>query len=212
MLDVLKTAKPNTRKVIRERLSRYGQVRPKELAEIGLDPSCLRRMVAEGELQRVAQGVYTRADFEPTESHTLVRAVQSQTKSVVCLLSALSFHHIGTQLPSQVWLAIPYGTRISKAGYPPRRVVVLRTNTYAAGIESHLIEGVEVPIYSIPKTTADCFKFRNKIGLDVAIEALRDVLQERRCTREDIRKYAKINRVERVMQPYLEALTVAVNG
>lgn len=212
MLDVVSEAKPNARKVIRERLSRYGQVRPKELTEIGIDPSCLRRMVAKGELQRVAQGVYTRADFEPTESHTLVRAVQSQTKSVVCLLSALSFHQIGTQLPSQVWLAVPYGTRIAKASYPPRRVVVLRTHTYEAGIESHTIEGIEVPIYSIPKTVADCFKFRNTIGLDVAIEALRETLQERRCTREEIRKYAKINRVERVMQPFLEALALAISG
>lgn len=206
MLGVCDTLMKDARKMIRERLSRYGQVRTTELAGIGVDPTYLRRMVEDGELQRVARGVYSRADFSPTESHTLLRAVQSQTKSAVCLLSALSFHQIGTQLPSKVWLAVPYGTRISKASYPPKRIVVLRMHLYQAGLELHKIEGVDVPIYSIPKTVADCFKFRNTIGLDVALEALRESLAERRCTREDIRAFAKINRVERVMQPYLESI------
>lgn len=157
-------------------------------------------------MRRVSRGLYTLANYEATEAHTLVEAVNSQSKAVVCLLSALSFYGIGTQIPFQVWLAIPYGTRISKREYPPRQIVVMRPSSYEAGVELHSIEGIDVPIYNIAKTVADCFKFRNKIGLDVAIEALREVLAERRCGREEIRHYAWTNRVENVMRPYMEAM------
>jgi predicted transcriptional regulator of viral defense system len=183
-----------------------GVIRPRELAALGASPTYLRRLVAEGHMLRVGRGLYTLADYEPTESHTLVEAVSSQAKAVVCLLSALSFHGIGTQLPFQVWLAVPYGARISKENAPPKRIVVMRPPSYEAGIEVHRIEGVDIPIYGIAKTVADCFKFRNKVGLDVALEALREVLGERRCSREEIRRYARIDRVENVMRPYMEAL------
>ena len=185
-----------------------GVIRPSDLKQVGATSSQLRGLVASGTITRSARGLYRLSDHEFTESHSLVEAVRKQSKGVVCLLSALSFHEIGTQLPYQVWLAVPYGTRIAKSNGVPLRVVVATSPGYEAGIESHLIEGVDVAVYSIAKTVADCFKFRNKIGLDVALEALREVLRERRCNRDELRQYAKTNRVENIMRPYMEAMSI----
>lgn len=184
-----------------------GVVRPRDLAVLGMDTHDLRRLVADGLLIRSGRGIYTPADYEITEAHSLVEAIQTQSKGVVCLLSALSLHQLGTQLHHQVWVAIPFGARVTANETVPMRIVVMRAPAYGAGIEIHRLEGVDVPVYSIAKTIADCFKFRNKIGLDVALEALRDALRDRRCSREEIRTYAKINRVERIMAPYMEALS-----
>jgi predicted transcriptional regulator of viral defense system len=157
-------------------------------------------------MPKAGRGLYTLTDYDVTEHHTLVEAVRAQSKSVICLLSALSFHGLGTQIPHEVWVSIPYGARISKTTVP-MRVVVLRPPAYEAGIDIHQIEGVDVPVYSVAKTIADCFKFRSKVGIDVAIEALREALRERRCHRDEIRKYALINRVEKIMRPYMESLS-----
>ena len=185
-----------------------GIIRPSDLKQLGATNSQLRGLVAAGAITRAARGLYRLSDHEFTESHSLVEAVRKQSKGVVCLLSALSFHDVGTQLPYQVWLAIPYGTRIAKSDGLSLRVVVATSPGYEAGIEWHRIEGVDVPVYSIAKTVADCFKFRNKIGLDVALEALREVLRKRSCNRDDLRQYAKINRVENIMRPYMEAMSI----
>jgi predicted transcriptional regulator of viral defense system len=184
-----------------------GVIRPRDLTMLGIGSNQLRRLVREGVMNKAGRGLYTLADFDVTEFHSLVTAAQAQSKSVICLLSALSFHGLGTQLPHQVWLSVPYGARISKSDAVPMRVIVLRPPAYDAGIEIHRLEGVDVRIYSIAKTIADCFKFRNKVGLDVAIEALREALRERRCSREEIRQYARIDRVERIIRPYMEALS-----
>lgn len=183
-----------------------GVVRPKDLVPIGVSPAYLRRLVEDGAMVRSARGLYTLKDFEVTESHTLVEAVRAQSRGVVCLLSALAFHDLGTQLPFRVWLAVPYGARISKGEAVPTQVVVMRPPGYEEGIETHLLEGVEVPVYNVAKTVADCFKFRGKVGLDVAIEALKEALSDKRCSREEIRRYAKVDRVENVIRPYMEAL------
>lgn len=183
-----------------------GVLSARELAHKGVSPARLKRLVAAGTMVRAARGLYTLAEYGVTENHSLVEAVRVQSRGVICLLSALRFHGIGTQLPHEVWLAVPYGSRISNTRLP-LRVVVLRHAYYEAGIEVHVLEGVDVPIYSLGKTVADCFKFRNKIGIDVAIEALREALRERRCDREEIRQFASINRVERVMRPYMEVLS-----
>ena len=156
---------------------------------------------------RSARGLYTLAAFEATESRSLVEAVRTQSKGVVCLLSALGFHGVGAQLPHQVWLTVPYGSRIAKSEAVPLKVVVARGEAYEAGVEVHRLEGVEVPVYSVAKTVADLFKFRNRIGVDVAIEALKEALRDSRCTREEILRYARVDRVERVITPYLEALS-----
>ncbi len=185
-----------------------GVVRPRDLASLGVSPTYLSRLVEEGTMLRSGRGLYTLADYETTESHSLVEAVRVQSRGVVCLLSALAFHGLGTQLPHQVWLAVPYGSRIAKGQGVPMRIVVARGPAYGEGIELHRLEGVEVPVYGVAKTVADLFKFRNKVGIDVAIEALKETLRERRCSRDEIRRYARLHRVERVMSPYLEALAV----
>lgn len=183
-----------------------GVIRPRDLVGHGLSAAPLRRLVRDGVMIRTGWGRYTLANYDTTEFHSLVEAVRTQSHSVICLLSALSFHGLGTQLPHQVWVAIPYGARLS-ARAALLRVVVVRPPAYDAGIEIHRLEGVDVPIYGVAKTIADCFKFRNKVGLDVAIEALREALRERRCSREEIRKQARLDRVETVMRPYMEALS-----
>ena len=207
LLDKTRTNMDDKRSHILALAKERGVIRPSELAALGASPTYLRHLVLDGSMRRAGRGLYTLNDFEVTEHHTLVEAVRSQSKSVVCLLSALSYHELGTQLPHQVWLAVPYGTRIAKAKAPAKNIVVLRPASFEAGVETHLIEGVEVPVYNVAKTVADCFKFRNKIGLDIAIEAIREALHDRRCTRDEIHRYARINRVENVIRPYMEALT-----
>jgi len=185
-----------------------GILRPRDLIAHGLGRRDLSRLVAEGRMVKSAPGLYGLCDYDITSAHTLVEAVRVQAKGVVCLKSALNFHGIGTQLPHQVWLSVPYGSRITAKKSIPMQVIVMRSPGYESGIQIYELEGIAVPIYNIPKTISDCFKFRNKIGLDVALEALREVLHEKKCTREEIRKFAKINRVENVMRPYMEALSV----
>jgi predicted transcriptional regulator of viral defense system len=185
-----------------------GVVRPSDLVAIGIDPGNLRYLYRTRKMLRVGRGLYTLPDYDFTEHHTLVEAVNARSRSVVCLLSALVYHGIGTQLPHQVWLAIPFGAWVAKSSRSPVRLVVLRAKAYEAGTQIHRIEGIDVPIYNVAKTVADCFKFRNKVGLDLAIEALREALRQRRCTREEIRQFARIGRVENVMRPYMEALSV----
>ena len=184
-----------------------GVIRPRDLTLLGINRNRLRDLVRSGEIVKTGRGLYTLAEFDVTESHTLVEAVRAQSNGVICLLSALSFHGLGTQLPHEVWIAVPYGGRITKTDAVPMRTVVVRPPAYAAGIEVHRLEGIDVPIYSVAKTVADCFKFRSKVGLNVAIESLREALRDRRCTREEIRAYARADRVEQVMRPYMEALS-----
>ncbi len=186
---------------------KHGVIRPSDLKSLGITPTPLRGLLKAGIIRRIGRGLYTLADFEVTEAHTIVEAVRAQPNSIVCLLSALSFHGISTQQPHLVWLAIPRGSRVTSEKTVPLKVVAISKASYEAGIETHQLEGLEVPIYSIAKTVADCFKFRNKVGLDVALEALREAIQERRCSRSDILKYARINRVDKVMRPYMEALS-----
>lgn len=185
----------------------HGAFRAKDLAGIGATRSQLPALVSSGHLRQEGRGLYRLADQEISERHSLVEAVKLQAKAVICLISALSFHEIGTQLPGAVWLAIPRDTyRVTTMTFP-LRITVLSEASYKAGIDLHTIEGVQVPVYNIPKTIADCFKFRNKVGLDVAIEALREAIADRRCTREEIRHYAGVNKVEKIMRPYMEMLS-----
>ena len=125
---------------------------------------------------------------------------------VICLLSALQFHDIGTQSPFEVWVAIDQKAAEPKIDYPPIRIVRFSGKALSEGIENHQIEGVEVKIYNKAKTIADCFKFRNKIGLDIALEALKDSRQRKLCTNDQIWEYAKLCRVSNIMKPYLEAM------
>lgn len=190
------------------RLARRAQgVTPRELARQGIHRQTLTRLVAEGRLERVARGVYRLPDQPITEHHGLVLAAAAVPQGVVCLLSALQFHGVGTQLPSEVWLAIDRRAWRPRLEYPPLRILRFTGKALTAGIETHRLEGRPVKIYSLAKTVADCFKYRNKIGVEVAVEALRAGWRERRFTMDELDRYAEICRVQRVMQPYLQALT-----
>ena len=190
------------------RLARRHQgVRSRELAERGIHRQVLSRLVAAGELERVARGLYRVPEGPLTENHGLAVASAAVPNGVICLLSALRFHRIGTQLPSQVWIAIDRRARRPALKYPPLRVVRFTGEALSEGVDSHRPEGRMVRVYGVAKTLADCFKYRHKIGLDVALEALREAWRARRLTIDQLDRYAGICRVRRVMRPYLEALT-----
>lgn len=188
------------------RLAKAGRVlRAADVERRGIPRVYLGRLAGAGKLQRVARGVYRKADAAVTENHSLVQVTSRSKRVVICLLSALVFHGIGTQNPFEVWIALPKGARTPALDLRTR-VFHLGRATYRGGVERHTLEGVEVRVYSIAKTIVDCFRFRHRIGLDVAIEALRTSLREKRTTVAEIRKFAKPARMTRVMQPYLEAM------
>ena len=182
-------------------------VTPRELTEVGIHRQVLTRLVSEGQIERIARGVYRLAEQPITEKHALAVAAAAVPQGVICLLSALQYHGIGTQLPSEVWVAIDRRAWGPKLDYPPLRIVRFTGGALTQGIERHTIEGRTVRVYGVAKTLADCFKYRNKIGLDVALEALREAWRRRRFTMDDLDRHAAVCRVQRVMRPYLEALT-----
>ena len=178
-----------------------------DVREQGWSPQLLIRLHQAGKLHRLGRGLYALPDAEVTEHQTLMEVCQRVPKAVLCLLSALQWHEIGTQLPHQVWIALPEGTQAPALSYPPLRITRLRGAAYSDGIQTVADHGAPIRVYSAAKTVTDCFKFRNKIGLDVALEALKDAWRSRKVTMDELSHFAKINRVERVMQPYLEAVT-----
>jgi len=182
-------------------------VTPRELSAAGIHRQVLTRLVGEGRIERVARGLYRLAEQPITENHGLAIAAAAVPHGVVCLLSALQYHGIGTHLPSEVWMALDRRAWRPTVAYPPLRIVRYTGEALTQGVESHTIEGRAVKVYNVAKTLADCFKYRNKIGLDVALEALREAWRGKRFTMDEIDRYAAICRVQRVMQPYLVALT-----
>ena len=189
-------------------LARHRRVlRAADVREQGWSPQLLIRLHQAGKLHRLGRGLYGLPDAEITEHQTLIEVCQRVPKAVLCLLSALQFHEIGTQLPHEVWIALPEGTQAPALSYPKLRITRLRGAAYSDGIQTVTEQGVPIRVYSAAKTLTDCFKFRNKIGLDVALEALKDAWSSRKVTMDELSHFAKINRVERVMQPYLEAIT-----
>lgn len=189
---------------------RQGIVTARALREQGIAPAYLQRLTARGVLTRVARGIYALADgaegADITAMHTLVEACLRVPSGVVCLLSALRFHKLTTQAPHAVWMAIDPKARLPKVPYPPLRIVRFGGTARTTGVEKHLVEGQEVQVYSVAKTVADCFKYRHKIGLDVAIEALGDAWRGRRATADELWRAAQVDRVANVMRPYLEAV------
>ena len=172
----------------------------------GIHTQTLSRLVHAGALERVARGRYRLSEAPVTEHHGFAIVAAAVPNGVVCLLSALSFHKIGTQLPHEVWIAIDRRARRPALRYPRLRVFRFGGNALTEGIEIHRIEGVDVRVYSPAKTIADCFKYRNKCGIDVAMEAVREAWHERRFTMDAMSRFARICRVDRVMRPYLELL------
>jgi predicted transcriptional regulator of viral defense system len=186
---------------------RLGVIRPKDMDEHGIHRKYVHMLHRRGILNRVGRGLYVLADSKPSENRTIAEACKRVPSGVICLLSALRFHDLTTQSPYEIWMAIGHKARQPKEPAIPIRIVRFSGEALSSGIEEHKVEGVAVRVYSPAKTVADCFKFRNKIGLDVALEALRDCYRSRKCTMDDLWKYGKICRVANIMKPYLESVT-----
>ena len=183
-----------------------GLLRPHDLAPLGIPRVALTRAVRRGQLERIGRGLYGLTE-RPVSAHgTLAEVARRVPKGVVCLLSALRFHGLTTQAPFEVWLAIDNKAATPKLDYPPLRLVRFSGAALTEGVEEHVVDGVTVCVTGVAKTVTDCFKYRNKIGLDVALEALREAWSAKRMTSDQIWHYAKIDRVANVMRPYLESL------
>lgn len=182
-------------------------LRARDLSERGIATMTLSRLVASGQLARVGRGVYSLPGAAHSEHRSLAEASLRVPRGVICLLSALRVHGIGTQAPFEVWMAIPPHTPTPKIHQPALRVVRMSGLALTEGIEHKEIDGVAVPVFDVAKTVADCFKYRNKIGIDVALEALRDGWSQRAMTVDALWHYASLNRVANVMRPYLESVT-----
>jgi predicted transcriptional regulator of viral defense system len=185
-----------------------GVLRARELVACGMTRQRIKELADAGQLLHIGRGLYSLPESPVTEHHDLAQVAARVPHGVVCLTSALQFHQLTTASPWRVHLMLPRGSRPPHLDHPPITVVYATEAVYKAGVEEHKIEGVTVKVTSVAKTIADCFKYRSKIGLDVALEALKQVLEDRRATRADIRGFAKVCRVENVMRPYMDALSV----
>jgi predicted transcriptional regulator of viral defense system len=182
-----------------------GILRAEDVEAAGISRNYLYRMHKEGLLQKSAVGLYALPDAPATEHSALTEVAKRIPHAVVCLVSALSYHGITTQIPHEIWLTVPRGSWRPDIEYPPLNLTYVSGLAYSYGVQEHSINGVTVKIYNPAKTVADCFKFRNKVGLDVAIEALREVWRSRKATIDELVEAAGIDRVTKTMRPYLEA-------
>ncbi|MFZ5616241.1 MAG: type IV toxin-antitoxin system AbiEi family antitoxin domain-containing protein [Pseudomonadota bacterium] len=184
-----------------------GIARARDFEAAGIPLAYIRRLCNDGRLIQLGRGLYQLPDLVGADAeHDLAEAVRLVPHGVVCLFSALRHHGLTTQLPQAVWLAIPHKARAPKTSHLTLEFVRASEPAYSAGVERVVIEGVETPIYGAAKTVADCFKYRRRVGLDVAVEALRDALRLRIATVSELAHFAGIDRVANVMRPYLEAL------
>ncbi len=187
-------------------LEHDGILRSSEAQKLGIHPQILARMLDAELLIKEERGLYRLAEVVPKSDPDLVQIAKLVPKAVICLISALGFHGMTTQIPRKVYIALPKDIKKPKIEYPPIEVVWLSRKPYFSGIEQHKLDGVMVPIYDREKTVADCFKFRSKIGEDVAIEALKDYLRSSDRDIDQLLHYAEIDRVRIIMDPYLKAL------
>ena len=183
-----------------------GLVRPRDLEALAISRVALTRAVRRGQLERIGRGLYGLPGREVSANGSLAEVARRVPKGVICLLSALRFHDLTTQAPFEVLLAIENKAVAPKLDYPPLRIVRFSGVAFTEGVEEHVVDAVTIRVTSVAKTVADCFKYRNKIGLDVALEALREAWQAKRMSSEEIWRFAKICRVANVMRPYLESI------
>ena len=198
---------PTTQKRLRAAFKGTTLLRTRDLMARGFDRVQLRQAVEAGLLDHAGRGLYRPPEADITEHHTLAEVAKRVPNGVICLLSALRFHGLTTQSPHEFWITIPHKAWHPRLDNVGLRVIRSSGAALSEGIETHVIEGVPMKIYRPAKTVADCFQFRNKIGLDVALEALREVWRARRATMAELDRYARIDRVARVMNPYLASLT-----
>lgn len=186
-------------------LERLGIARARDLAEAGLDPKQVATLRDEGTIEQVARGLYRLPDSGVTEHHGLALVGRKAPTGVACLLSALRFHDLTSQAAYEVWLALPSNARVPKVEYPPIRIVRMSPESIAFGVEEHVVENVPVRVFGPAKTVADCFKFRNRVGLEVALEALKEY-RAHGGSMDELWRAAEVCRVQRVMRPYMEAI------
>jgi predicted transcriptional regulator of viral defense system len=181
-------------------------LRTTQAIRLGIAPRTLYAMRDAGQITEITRGIYRLAEASPLGHADLVQVALRISKGVICLISALEFHGLTTQIPHQVHVALPLDAEKPRLAYPPLRLFWFSPPVYSAGVQEHLLDGQVVRIYSREKTIADCFKYRNKIGLSVALEALKDGLGQG-CKPGDLMNFARIDRVAKTMLPYLEALS-----
>ncbi len=183
-----------------------GILRTAQALKAGIHPKTLYAMRDSGVLERISRGVFRLSDSPPLSNPDLVTVAARVPSGVICLISALSFHEITTQIPHDVHVALPRGAEEPRLDYPPIRTYRFTGEAFTSGVDAYDLDGVSISIYSPEKTLADCFKFRNKVGLDTVVEAIRFYRERRSIKVDDLMRYAKICRVNRIMRPYLEAI------
>jgi len=193
--------------ILTDNLKKKGILRTRDIEVLGISRAFISKLRKQGIVKKVSRGLYSLPDTDYSKSHSLAEVAKQIPKGIVCLLSALSFHGFTTQLPHEVWIAIDFKARKPKWFGTPVRIVRFSGDALEKGVEKHRVYDIEIKVYCSAKTVADCFKYRNKIGLDVALEALREGWKEKRFTMDKLWKYAKICRVTKIMLPYMESLT-----
>ena len=187
-------------------LKAYGPMRRIELSNAGIHPETLARMLQDRMLIRVTRGLYRLADAEVTTPHDLVEVAKLVPKGVICLVSALQFHDLTLQTPDRVWLAIGSKARKPKIGHPQIRIVRFGPQSLCLDVQTHTVDGVSVPVFDPAKTVVDCFRFRQHVGLDVALEGLHNVMRSGKAKPPQIVRYARDTRIWSVLRPYLETV------
>jgi predicted transcriptional regulator of viral defense system len=192
---------------ILELAKQMGLIRPRDVEATGIHREYLLRLYRKGDLERVGRGLYALPGTQTSESISLAEVAKRVPNAVICLISALQYHNLTTQIAERVWIAVENKRWEPTFDYPPLEIVRLSGRAFSFGVEERKVDKVTVKVYSPAKTVADCFKFRNKIGLDVALEALRETWRSRKATMDELWEAAKVCRVANVMRPYLEAVT-----
>ena len=196
----------NFQDVIKIFQKNHGVMKSSQLFKLGVQPRILYAMRDNGLVLQEGRGLYRLANEQMWSDPDLAVVSLRIPKGVICLISALYFHQITTQIPHEVYVALPKDSEKPQIKYPPTRFFWVSPAPFKAGIEKHKVVSVDIRVYSVAKRIADCFKFRNSIGVDVALEALREGLRQKKVTLNEIQRFAQIDRVEKIMQPYLEAL------
>jgi predicted transcriptional regulator of viral defense system len=203
----MRSLKHSRKEKVRALFRRHGGVlRTRDALRLGIHPRTLYRMRDAGDLEQLSRGLYRLCGLPKLSNPDLVPVALRIPRGVICLISALAFHDLTTQVPHQVYLALPRGAEPPRMSFPPLRIFWFTEPAFTKGIEVHQIDGVPVRVYRPEKTIADCFKYRNKIGLDVALEALKLYRGRRNTKINDLLRYAAICRVDKIIRPYLEAL------
>ncbi|PIP59945.1 MAG: transcriptional regulator [Verrucomicrobia bacterium CG_4_10_14_3_um_filter_43_23] len=189
-----------------KRLHTKGALRLTELTDMGLHPEQIRRLCASGEIMKLSRGLYMATDYDFTIHHSLVEVTALAPHAVICLLSALSFHDLTTQLPNHIYIGIPQRTRPPKIDTLSLRVFRFSEPALQNGIETHIIEGIPIKVTTPARTVVDCFKYRNKIGISIALEALIDALRKNKATLDEISHFAKLCKMHNIIKPYLKTI------